>query len=149
MKILWTRASSQSKKEFISGEKLAELPGYLDYDKREALEMKIEGRESALPAVRDVEEYLKKYRLREAAFDEIRCILNVSEADRLTTDENFEMVKNGMRFWEKISELPGYLKDNEREALETKDRGQGVRAAGRARDEKDQRSLQSPACRCR
>ena len=120
-------------------EKLSELPGYLDYDKRETLERKIEGRESALSAVREVEEYLKNHRLREAAFDEIRCILNVSEADRLTTDENFEMVKNGIQFWEKTSKLPRYLKDNERNALERKIEGResalsAVREMRRIRD---------------
>ena len=100
--------------------KLSELPGYLYYDKRKALERKIAGRETALPAVHEVEACLKEYGLREEASNEIRRLLGALEVDSTVTDENLERVRNGTRFWEKLSELPDYIKGSERETLEHK-----------------------------
>ena len=104
-------------KGVVFWKKLSELPGYLYYAKRKALEGKITGRETALSAVHEVEAYLKKYGLCEEASNKIRHMLGV---DSVATDENLERVRTGTRFWEKLSDLPCYIKASERETLESK-----------------------------
>ena len=98
-------------------EKISKLPGYLKDNEREALERKIEGRESALPAVREMKRIRDLYNRQHAAADEIRRVLGLGDMDEAVAGETFERVMQGTKFWKKLSEILGYFDDEGQERL--------------------------------